>query len=74
MESGIYVGLLTESDSKHYAHRQFSHNEIRMGREVAMFHCWRSEGNKVGPAFGDELEISKIKEIDRWIRDNPTDL
>lgn len=74
MESGIYVGLLTESESSHYTHREFSHKETRMGREVSMYHCWRKEHDKVSSIFGEDLEIKKIKEIDRWVRDNPTDL
>jgi len=69
-----YVGLLVESSSVHYAHREFSHTEIRKGREVNMYHCWCNDPDEVKPAFSDNLEIKKVKQFDRWIRDNPEDL
>jgi len=39
-----------------------------------MYHCWRKDYDHVTDPFGEDLDVKKTKEFDRWIRDNPTDL
>jgi hypothetical protein len=74
MESFIYVGLLTDSASRNYPSRQYSHTETIKGKDVEMYHCWRKDYDHVTDPFGEDLDVKKTKEFDRWIRDNPTDL
>lgn len=65
-----YVGNLCESDAAKYADRRYTHSEKRGGTITHWYDCW-SSSDEVPPTFGDSLNITKTRQIDRIVRENP---
>lgn len=64
-----YVGNLTESDSRHYKDRRFTHTDKVHGRDVNYYDCWTHE-DEIPPAFGEELNKAKVSAFDSIFKNN----
>ena len=65
-----YVGNLSESYAAHYNDRRYTHSTQHAGKEVRWYDCW-SHSDEVQPTFTDNLNIPKVRAIDRIFRNWP---
>ena len=66
----IYAGNMSESYAAHYKDRQYTHSEFYRGKEVRWYDVWTHE-DETKPAFGENLNVTKTRQVDRIIRENP---
>lgn len=66
-----YVGQRSESEAAHYRDKRYSHSTFSKGKEVKWYDCWVND-DKAPPVFKeDDLQIDKVRQVDRIFRDNP---
>ena len=68
----IYAGNRPESEAVNYKDRVYTHSTWHKGREVRWFDCFSSE-DEHKPAFSDELQVWKIRQVDKYFRSETTD-
>lgn len=65
-----YAGNLSESYAAHYTDRRYTHSTVHAGKEVRWYDCW-SHADEARPTFTENLNIPKVRAIDRIFRDWP---
>jgi hypothetical protein len=72
MVIGTYVGVQPSSyaNSCTVVYQEFSHEAMHSGRMVQYYHMWIQdrENPTIKPAFGENLNVKKIKELDKIFR------
>lgn len=65
----IYAGNMSESYAAAYTDRTYTHSTFHRGKEVRWYDCWTHE-DEPKPAFGENLNVTKTRQVDRIIREN----